>query len=176
MPADSGSPERRFIRELLRRFTGWRVMTEKFDLIVIGTGTAARVAAMRSRAAGRSVAVIDSKPFGGTCALRGCDPKKMLVGGASAIDHARRMQGKGVASMPQIDWPELIAFKRSFTEKARGQLRGEGHCRLSRAGQVYRAEQRSSRGRGARRRAHSDRHGRKAGDARHSRRRTFNRQ
>lgn len=91
-------------------------MTEKFDLIVIGTGTAARVAAMRARAVGRSVAVIDSKPFGGTCALRGCDPKKMLVGGASAIDHARRMQGKGVAGMPQIDWPELIAFKRSFTD------------------------------------------------------------
>lgn len=91
-------------------------MTEKFDLIVIGTGTAARVAAMRTRAAGRSVAVIDYKPFGGTCALRGCDPKKMLVGGAAAIDHARRMQDKGIAGMPLIDWPELIAFKRSFTD------------------------------------------------------------
>ncbi|WP_428982955.1 dihydrolipoyl dehydrogenase family protein [Pseudohoeflea coraliihabitans] len=89
---------------------------QKFDLIVIGTGTAARVGAMRSRSAGRSVAVIDCKPFGGTCALRGCDPKKMLVGGAAAIDHAKRMQGKGVAGMPRIDWPELIAFKRSFTD------------------------------------------------------------
>ena len=56
VPADSGSSKRRFIRELLRRFTGWRVMTEKFDLIVSGTGTAARVAAMRTRAAERSVA------------------------------------------------------------------------------------------------------------------------
>jgi glutathione reductase (NADPH) len=64
-------------------------MTQRFDLIVIGTGTAARVAAMRVRAAGWSVAVIDCRPFGGTCALRWCDPKKVLVGGASAIDHAR---------------------------------------------------------------------------------------
>ena len=86
------------------------------DLIVLGTGTAARGAAMRCRDAGWSVAVVDCKPFGGTCALRGCDPKKMLVGGASAVDHARRMQGKGVAGLPLIDWPELIAFKRSFTD------------------------------------------------------------
>jgi hypothetical protein len=40
------------------------------------------------RAAGWSVAVIDHLPFGGTCALRGCDPKKMLITGAEAIDNA----------------------------------------------------------------------------------------
>ncbi|MBA3518418.1 MAG: NAD(P)/FAD-dependent oxidoreductase [Rhizobiales bacterium] len=91
-------------------------MPREFDLIVIGTGTAARVAAMRCRKAGWTVAVIDCRPFGGTCALRGCDPKKMLIGGASTIDHARRMVGKGVAGAPHIDWPELIAFKRSFTD------------------------------------------------------------
>lgn len=92
-------------------------MAEKFDLVVIGTGTAARMAAMRCRAAGWTVAVIDCRPFGGTCALRGCDPKKMLVGGASAIDHARRMDGKGIAPDGlHIDWPELIAFKRGFTD------------------------------------------------------------
>jgi glutathione reductase (NADPH) len=91
-------------------------MAQQFDLLVIGTGTAARVAAMRCRAAGWTVAVIDCKPFGGTCALRGCDPKKMLVAGASVVDHARRMHGKGVVGAPNIDWPELIAFKRSFTD------------------------------------------------------------
>jgi pyruvate/2-oxoglutarate dehydrogenase complex dihydrolipoamide dehydrogenase (E3) component len=53
-----------------------------YDLIVIGTGTAAQATAARVRRAGRSVAVIDHRPFGGTCALRGCDPKKMLVSGA----------------------------------------------------------------------------------------------
>jgi glutathione reductase (NADPH) len=87
-----------------------------YDLAVIGSGTAAMVAAMRVREAGWTVAVIDQRPFGGTCALRGCDPKKMLVGGASALDHARRMQGKGIAGDVLIDWSELIAFKRSFTE------------------------------------------------------------
>lgn len=91
-------------------------MTQHFDLIVIGTGTAARGTAMRIRAAGWSVAVIDCKPYGGTCALRGCDPKKMLVGATAAIDHALRMKGKGVTGVPRIDWPELIAFKRGFTD------------------------------------------------------------
>src|SRR5438093_2498675 len=89
---------------------------EVYDLIVIGTGTAAQVAAGRVRKAGRSVAVIDHRPFGGTCALRGCDPKKMLISAAEAVDLARRMYRHGVTGELRVDWPELIAFKRSFTD------------------------------------------------------------
>jgi len=89
---------------------------QAFDLIVIGTGTAAQVAAGRVRKAGRSVAVIDHRPFGGTCALRGCDPKKMLVSGAEAVDWVRRMHKHGVAGDVHIDWQQLIAFKRTFTD------------------------------------------------------------
>lgn len=116
MPADTERAGKRGGRELLRKLTGWRLMAQQFDLVVIGTGTAARGTATRMRAAGWSVAVVDCKPYGGTCALRGCDPKKVLVGAASAIDHARRMRGKGVSGEPQIDWHDLIAFKRSFTD------------------------------------------------------------
>ena len=53
-----------------------------FDLIVIGTGNEASSAAFDCRSAGWKVAIIDSLPFGGTCALRGCEPKKVLVEGA----------------------------------------------------------------------------------------------
>lgn len=91
-------------------------MTKPYELVVIGAGTAAMTAAMRVRAAGWTVAVIDHRPFGGTCALRGCDPKKMLIGGADAFDHARRMRGKGVTGDVQIDWQQLMAFKRTFTD------------------------------------------------------------
>lgn len=87
-----------------------------FDLVVIGTGTAAMVACRRARSAGRSVAVVESRPVGGTCALRGCDPKKILVGGAAAVDHARRMQHKGVTGTPQLEWAELMHYKRGFTD------------------------------------------------------------
>jgi len=87
-----------------------------YDLVVIGSGTAAQVASARVRKAGRTVAVLDHRPFGGTCALRGCDPKKMLISGAEAIDAARRMQGHGVTGELRISWPELMAFKRTFTD------------------------------------------------------------
>ena len=89
---------------------------DAFDLIVIGTGTAAQVGAERVRKAGLSVAVIDHRPFGGTCALRGCGPKKVLVSGAEAVDLARRMQRRGVAGDVRINWNDLIAFKRTFTD------------------------------------------------------------
>src|SRR5690349_23169651 len=92
-------------------------MTRKFDVVVIGTGDAASAVASGCRAAGWQVAIVDSRPFGGTCALRGCDPKKVLVGAAEVIDWARRMNGKGIrAEQLKIDWPELMRFKRSFTE------------------------------------------------------------
>src|SRR3990172_5915094 len=92
-------------------------MTKPYDLVAIGTGTGASGAASRCRAAGWKVAVIDHLPFGGTCALRGCDPKKVLVGAAEAIDHSRRMRGNGVAGgEPVIAWSELMQFKRTFTQ------------------------------------------------------------
>ncbi|MGH6681591.1 MAG: FAD-dependent oxidoreductase, partial [Bradyrhizobium sp.] len=92
-------------------------MKQTFDLVVIGTGAAASTVATKCRAAGWSVAIIDSRPFGGTCALRGCDPKKVLVGAAEVLDWARRMQGKGIrADHFAIDWQELMRFKRTFTE------------------------------------------------------------
>ncbi len=88
--------------------------THHYDLVVIGTGSAASVAAFRCRAARWTVAVIDSRPFGGTCALRGCHPKKMLVSAAEVLDGTARMAGKGVRTTSiAIDWPELMRFKRS---------------------------------------------------------------
>lgn len=91
-------------------------MSDVYDLVVIGGGTAAMVVSSRVSAAGWRVAVVDSRPLGGTCALRGCDPKKLLIGGASAVDHARRMLGKGVTGEAAIDWPQLMEFKSSFTD------------------------------------------------------------
>ncbi len=89
----------------------------RYDVVVIGTGSAASTVAMRCRKAGKQVAVVDSRPFGGTCALRGCDPKKVLVGAAEVLDWNRRMGENGIrADQVQIDWSRLIQFKRSFTE------------------------------------------------------------
>jgi glutathione reductase (NADPH) len=92
-------------------------MTTTVDVIVLGTGSAAQNVAYTCRASGWSVAVVDSRPFGGTCALRGCDPKKVLVGVAELVDRSRRMQGKGISAPGlSLSWPDLIRFKRTFTD------------------------------------------------------------
>jgi glutathione reductase (NADPH) len=63
------------------------------------------------------VAVVDSRPFGGTCALRGCVPKKILVSAAEAVHAARDMADRGVpARTLTIDWGPLIRFKRSLVD------------------------------------------------------------
>ena len=88
-----------------------------YDLVVIGTGTAAATVAHRLRREGWSVAILDKRPFGGTCVLRGCDPKKVLVGVAELMDWNKRMQDKGIAGENvHLDWPSLIRFKRTFTD------------------------------------------------------------
>jgi len=90
---------------------------QAFDLIVIGSGTVGSTVASACRSAGWTVAVVDSLPFGGTCALRGCDPKKVLVGAADLLDWSRRMKEKhAVKGDLEIDWPELMRFKRTFTD------------------------------------------------------------
>jgi len=87
------------------------------DLIVLGTGSAAQSVAHPCREAGWSVTVVDSSPFGGTCSLRGCDPKKVLVGVSELVDWTRRMQGNGVSSpAATIAWQEMMRFKRTFTD------------------------------------------------------------
>jgi glutathione reductase (NADPH) len=92
-------------------------MATQYDLVIVGTGVAASTAASLCRDAGWRVAVVDHRPFGGTCALRGCDPKKVLVGVADALDLARRLRGKGLSGCePAIDWHDLRGFERSFTE------------------------------------------------------------
>src|SRR2546428_2886567 len=91
-------------------------MAEAFDGIVIGTGSGGSGRASRCRRAGWRVAVVDELPYGGTCALRGCDPKKVLVGAAELADLHRRMQGRGVSGDAYISWPELMQFKQTFTD------------------------------------------------------------
>jgi glutathione reductase (NADPH) len=91
-------------------------MDKRYDLIVVGTGVASK-AASRCRTAGWTVAVIDSRPFGGTCALRGCIPKKILVAAAEAVHAARALADKGVQTGgATIDWPARMRVKRAVTD------------------------------------------------------------
>lgn len=92
-------------------------MTNPYDLIVIGAGMAGVNAANKCASAGWRVAITDEEPYGGTCALRGCDPKKILRRGAEIIDAARLLDGKGIdLGGLSINWADLMAHTRAFTD------------------------------------------------------------
>ena len=91
-------------------------MERQYDLVVVGTGVTTRRGlplprGRLERGRGRL------HPFGGTCALRGCVPKKILVSAAEAVQAARDLADKGVpAGSLTIDWPSLMRFKRSLVD------------------------------------------------------------
>ncbi len=89
---------------------------EKYDLIVIGAGTGGVGVARPCAKAGWKVAIIDELPYGGTCMLRGCDPKKMLIGVTEGIDWNDRMKKNGLkGEKGKVDWSKMMAFKQTFT-------------------------------------------------------------
>lgn len=92
-------------------------MSRSYDVVVLGAGNAGLAAARVTREAGRSVAVVEGRAVGGTCPLRGCVPKKVLVAAAETLD---AIAGAGVQHIeigaPRLDWSALIARERSFTE------------------------------------------------------------
>lgn len=92
-------------------------MTAPYDLIVVGAGMAGISAANKAAGAGWRTAIVDELPYGGTCALRGCDPKKILRRGAEIIDAATLMRGKGInANGLSINWADLVRHTRGFTD------------------------------------------------------------
>jgi glutathione reductase (NADPH) len=98
-------------------------MTHPCGLIVIGAGMAGVSAANKCAAAGWRVAIVDALPYGGTCALRGCDPKKILRRGAEILDSARLMRGKGIDDADlSINWADLIKHKHGFTDPVPGSM------------------------------------------------------
>jgi glutathione reductase (NADPH) len=87
-----------------------------FDLVIVGTGVAGRTAAEEAAKTGLRTAIVDCRPFGGTCALRGCEPKKILAAAAEVPLRVRGQHEHGVVGKARLDWAKLIAFKRRFTD------------------------------------------------------------
>ena len=90
---------------------------KKYDIIVIGSGMAGMTIANKCAKNGLKTAITDFRPYGGTCALRGCDPKKILVGAAEIIDRANKMNGIGISGDISINWLDLMSYKNDFVSK-----------------------------------------------------------
>lgn len=92
-------------------------MSREFDIFVIGTGTAAQTFLANIDRDGLDIAVAEHRPPGGTCALRGCQPKKYLVTQAALLKEVRALAGKGLEGSLKINWANLQAFKNEFTDQ-----------------------------------------------------------
>ena len=79
----------------------------EFDVFVIGSGIAGQTVAKACVAKDLKVAITDNREFGGTCANRGCDPKKILLGAIEAYELSKNLKGKGISKTAKIDWKQL---------------------------------------------------------------------
>lgn len=89
---------------------------KKYDAVIIGSGVAGLSAAYRLKAAGKHVLVIEENLWGGTCPNRGCDPKKILLNAVEARKRMEQLIDKGFSDIPPVNWSDLQAFKRTFTD------------------------------------------------------------
>ncbi len=121
--------------EAARRFTGpvrsdiliiltggdRNVADKEYDLVVLGAGSGGVRAARLAAARGARVAVVEQERIGGTCVLRGCVPKKLLVMGAHFAEDLADMAGFGwTIGAAEFDWPRLIAAKNAELARLEG--------------------------------------------------------
>ncbi len=83
-----------------------------YDLFVIGGGSGGVRAARISAGLGKRVAIAEEYRFGGTCVIRGCVPKKLLVYASQFPEQFEDAAGYGwTVPEASFDWPTLIANK-----------------------------------------------------------------
>jgi len=96
-------------------------VTRNYDAVVIGTGQAGPGLARRLAGAGRRVAIIERKLFGGTCVNTGCIPTKTMIASAYAAQTARRAAEYGVdiSGTVSVDMKRVKARKDAVSAKSR---------------------------------------------------------
>ncbi len=78
---------------------------QRFDVFVIGGGPAGKTLAQKCAEGGLAVGIAEPNGFGGTCTLRGCDPKRIMVTRTMAMQDVDNLHGKGLRATPELDWP-----------------------------------------------------------------------
>ncbi len=87
-------------------------MAFDYDLFIIGAGSAGVRAARIAGGHGARVAVAEESRVGGTCVIRGCVPKKLLVYASHFHEDFEDAAGYGWSvPKPSFDWATLIANK-----------------------------------------------------------------
>lgn len=91
-------------------------MTEKYDVIVVGSGPGGYVAAIRAAQHGLRTAVVERDRLGGICLNWGCIPTKALLHGADVAHTLANLRPLGFsASGVEFDMARLVEFSRSVS-------------------------------------------------------------
>ena len=92
-----------------------------YDLFVIGAGSGGVRASRIAAGHGAKVAVAEEYRFGGTCVIRGCVPKKMLVYASMFAEQIGHAQTKGwTIGAANFDWPTLRDFVNRDVDRLEG--------------------------------------------------------
>ena len=95
-----------------------------FDMFTIGAGSGGVASSRRAASYGARVAICEDSRVGGTCVIRGCVPKKLLVYGAQFADAFAEAAGFGWTVAPPVhDWASLIAAKNREIDRLEGVYR-----------------------------------------------------
>ena len=92
---------------------------DEFDLITIGAGSGGVAGSRRAASYGPRVAIFEDSRVGGTCVIRGCVPKKLLMYGGQFRDYFEDAGGYGwaVGDLPAFDWPTLLVRKNAEIDR-----------------------------------------------------------
>ncbi len=92
-----------------------------FDLFTIGAGSGGVAGSRRAASYGAKVAIAEAVRVAGTCVLRGCVPKKLLVYGVHLHDEFEDASGYGwTVGERSLDWAKLIAAKNKEIDRLHG--------------------------------------------------------
>lgn len=95
--------------------------TYDFDLFTIGAGSGGVAGSRRAASYGARVAVCESRRVGGTCVLRGCVPKKLLVYGSHFAEEFEDARGFGwTIGEHKVDWAKLVEIKNRELDRLNG--------------------------------------------------------
>lgn len=99
-------------------------MTFDYDLITLGAGSGGVAASRRAALHGARVAIVEGSRVGGTCVIRGCVPKKLLMYAAQLGDAMREARGYGwVVPEPRFEMATWAAAKAAETDRLEGLYR-----------------------------------------------------
>lgn len=85
---------------------------KKYDYIILGTGPAAYKLIKLLATQHKSILVIESGLFGGTCPNVGCEPKIYLDGTVQAALLSKQLEGHGIREAATMDWSQLMKEKK----------------------------------------------------------------